>query len=627
MTTSRLMDMITRLAAQGKRIIGLVMAAFLLFAAARPVSGAPLQEGFDGPFELVFFDGIPKRVTLGWKIKNLSSRPQGAFAWEPGLSSIPAQAGPKGSYMWADYRAVAASGGPGTISVWLITPLLALRDGDTYSFYTRTVNSYPPQWPDRLEVRLTTDPKCPLPSGDPFDVGSFTMLLETINPNLTLTGYPTVYTRYEGVLSSLPPNAEGCIAFRYFVTNGGPVGDNSDTIYLDTVASSAEVLDTDGDGVKDEFDNCDRLMNPDQANADGDDFGDPCDDDDDNDGIADGSDNCQFVPNPTQINGDVDERGDHCDTHLTFANTSVINLTTTGAINNDIRPANPYPSTIEVSGMPPITDLNVDFRFNSSWHRDMDVLLVGPQGQHIWLSSDAGGTVIGFPVTWTFDDEAPRFLGITPAHTNPLTDNYKPTEDELFDFAQLYTCRHDDQPPLAPPGPHGLMLSEFDGTDPNGTWQLFITTDCGSHRGQVLRWSVDFEVPDTDGDGLHDPFDPDDDADEVLDENDTCPLVSGPGAADGCPDVERFLTLEYDMTQGAFTGMLLPLGGCAAGQEVVIHRKGNDSVVGIATTDDTGLFVLTADDPNNKHYATVEEVTVPTAGRCLATVSDIAKSH
>ena len=67
------------------------------------------------------------------------------------------------------------------------------------------------------------------------DVGDFTTLLLDINPTLVVSGYPDVWTQYTITLSGLPPAASGRIAWRYFVTNGGPSGANSNYIGIDTV--------------------------------------------------------------------------------------------------------------------------------------------------------------------------------------------------------------------------------------------------------------------------------------------------------------------------------------------------------------------------------------------------------
>jgi Thrombospondin type 3 repeat len=65
--------------------------------------------------------------------------------------------------------------------------------------------------------------------------------------------------------------------------------------------------DVDGDGVRDENDNCPQTRNGNQANFDGDSLGDRCDDDADNDDdknnlpyLEGGDDNCPLVPNPGQ---------------------------------------------------------------------------------------------------------------------------------------------------------------------------------------------------------------------------------------------------------------------------------------------------------------------------------------
>jgi len=74
-----------------------------------------------------------------------------------------------------------------------------------------------------------------------------------------------------------------------------------------------EPPDADGDRVPDRADNCPLIPNPDQADNDGDDQGDVCDDDDDGDGVLDGSDNCPFDANPVQEDFDGDGDGDVCD--------------------------------------------------------------------------------------------------------------------------------------------------------------------------------------------------------------------------------------------------------------------------------------------------------------------------
>ncbi len=58
--------------------------------------------------------------------------------------------------------------------------------------------------------------------------------------------------------------------------------------------------DRDGDGIKDQFDNCWTVYNPDQADTDG-------------DGVGDACDNCKFMPNPDQLDMSGNGVGDVCD--------------------------------------------------------------------------------------------------------------------------------------------------------------------------------------------------------------------------------------------------------------------------------------------------------------------------
>ena len=71
--------------------------------------------------------------------------------------------------------------------------------------------------------------------------------------------------------------------------------------------------DLDGDGVDNAADNCPDFANADQADSDGDGTGDACEADDDNDGVADELDSCPLISNPDQANSDGDSEGDACD--------------------------------------------------------------------------------------------------------------------------------------------------------------------------------------------------------------------------------------------------------------------------------------------------------------------------
>jgi Ig-like domain CHU_C associated/Secretion system C-terminal sorting domain len=168
----------------------------------------------------------------GWNQQNLSTPIGTVPTWIFGSATVlsPAQSGGANSYALGNFNNVA---GNNTISNWLLTPNVTIQNGDVLSFYSRTVAG--PLFPDRLEVRLSTNGASTNVGTTNTSVGDFTTVLLTINPNLTTTGYPATWTQFTATISGLPGPTSGRIAFRYFVTSGGPSGANSDNVGIDNV--------------------------------------------------------------------------------------------------------------------------------------------------------------------------------------------------------------------------------------------------------------------------------------------------------------------------------------------------------------------------------------------------------
>jgi hypothetical protein len=168
----------------------------------------------------------------GWFMQN-NSDPLGTTDWFQGNDAVfPAQAGPPTSYIGANFNNTA--GGTGTISNWLLTPVLGLNDGDEISFWTRSPAGS--IWADRVELRMSTNGASTDVGTAATDVGDFTTLLLSVNPNLIPDGYPQVWTEFTDTLSGIgAASVDGRLAWRYFVTDGGPSGVNSNYIGIDTV--------------------------------------------------------------------------------------------------------------------------------------------------------------------------------------------------------------------------------------------------------------------------------------------------------------------------------------------------------------------------------------------------------
>ncbi len=134
-----------------------------------------------------------------------------------------------------------------------------------------------------------------------------------------------------------------------------------------------------------------------------------------------------------------------------------------------------------VSGLPRgITDVNVTLTsFDHTYPNDVDVLLVGPTGKFAVLVSDAGGDWNVNGVNLTIDDQAAAQL---PQADQIVSGTYQPTNFEA----------DDEFGPAAPDTDTSVdLLNTFNGTDPNGTWSLYVADDYGSEDGGDFGgWSV-----------------------------------------------------------------------------------------------------------------------------------------
>jgi hypothetical protein len=181
-----------------------------------------------------FTEGFDNLANLNdWFVANRSPSPNAN--WGGGNpDAFPAHQGAPESYLFCNFQSTSSPTGA-TISNWLFTPARTFSNGDVISFYTRTADNTPnPTYPDRLEVRLSTAGNGLDVGNTETSVGTYTTLLLTINEQLTTIGYPKVWTQYTITISGLQGPTTGRIAFRYFVTNGGPNGANSDYIGIDT---------------------------------------------------------------------------------------------------------------------------------------------------------------------------------------------------------------------------------------------------------------------------------------------------------------------------------------------------------------------------------------------------------
>jgi len=316
---------------------------------------------------------------------------------------------------------------------------------------------------------------------------------------------------------------------------GTGLGEPASPIRLPTM------IDTDGDGVLDTWDNCFDVPNPDQADPDADDvgsacdncpqtpntdqadldgdgMGDVCDPDDDGDGLDDEADNCPVSRNPGQEDTDGDGVGDACDNCPYDFNPNQV-LICTDECPDD--PQKTYPG-ICGCGVP---DTDTD---NDDTPDCLDECPIDPD------KIESGVCGCGTPDldtdgddTFDCDDGCPE----DPAKTAPGACGCgTPDDDEDNDGTADCNDNCPSDPNKTEPGVCGCGVPD---TDTDGDGAADCNDDCPDDSAKTAPGECGCGVPDTDsdGDGSYDcndecPNDPDND----LDGDGVC------GDVDNCPD-------------------------------------------------------------------------------------------
>jgi subtilisin-like proprotein convertase family protein len=168
----------------------------------------------------------------------------------------------------------------------------------------------------------------------------------------------------------------------------------------------------------------------------------------------------------------------------TFRANGGVDLLNTPATSPVSASAN-YPAAITVDGLKgDLRDVNVRITgFSHATPDDVEMLLVGPEGQTAIIMADVGGTTTADDLTLGLDDEAATPL---PDNTPLQSGTFRPTNAE--NTAIVFNSP-------APAASANAALSIFDGTDPNGTWRLFVQDDnAPTGVGYFTDWALEIKA-------------------------------------------------------------------------------------------------------------------------------------
>jgi subtilisin-like proprotein convertase family protein len=128
-----------------------------------------------------------------------------------------------------------------------------------------------------------------------------------------------------------------------------------------------------------------------------------------------------------------------------------------------------------------VTIDNVQINVTHQWTGDIAILLIGPSGQILDLSTANGGSGDNYSNT-IFTDNTSAFI---TQGMPPYAGTFRP-EGRTTNLSQPYT----NFPAL---GTH-TFANTYNGTNANGVWTLYINDFAVADIGEILSWSITFNI-------------------------------------------------------------------------------------------------------------------------------------
>ena len=123
----------------------------------------------------------------------------------------------------------------------------------------------------------------------------------------------------------------------------------------------------------------------------------------------------------------------------------------------------------------------VEINLLHTWVGDIAIFLLGPGGQALEFSSGNGGAGNNFTNT-IFTDNTPNFI---TAGAPPYTGTFRP-EGRITNLTPPFSN--------APPLGTFTFANTYNGVNANGTWFLYINDYVPVDVGEILSWSITFNI-------------------------------------------------------------------------------------------------------------------------------------